>query len=102
MKVASVILAVLFAVGSNACALYQDCKCHDKTTGQQNDAATKAACNYYRETQSDAYTYSDEPHHQCSSNAVGDGLIDNCKWDDACKAAGGPNMYQYCWNKFPW
>ncbi|KAL1636183.1 hypothetical protein SLS58_009877 [Diplodia intermedia] len=64
MKATSIILAVFFAVGSNACALYQDCKCHDSTTGQQNDAVTKAACDYYRDTQLDAFTYSDEPHHQ--------------------------------------
>lgn len=90
---------------------------------QQNDAVTKAAYDRYPDMELDTFTYSDEPchqvamfqyhrlqtfkiqkgliSHQCSPDTVGDALLNNCKWDDACTAAGGWNMLQYC-KMFPW
>ncbi|KAK8232723.1 hypothetical protein HDK77DRAFT_44998 [Phyllosticta capitalensis] len=97
----SILLSILAAaVGTNACALYVDCKCHDSTTGLQNDAVTQAACKYYNDAYAPNYAYSDTPHHQCTTVTLTSGPINNCQWDNACKLAGGPNMYQYCYNKF--
>ncbi|KAK8207801.1 hypothetical protein BKA81DRAFT_407055 [Phyllosticta paracitricarpa] len=115
---ASIFITFLSAmVGANACALYMDCKCHDSTTGQQDDGTTQAACKYYNSNYAANYEYTPQLHHQASVSAPPpispsvpqvctvvketSGPIDNCEWDSACKMAGGPNMYQYCWNKFP-
>jgi hypothetical protein len=66
MQLTSLILFFLLAFSSiraNAsCAYYHDCKCHDSTTGLQNDAVTKKACEAYG-SDTDA-KYADAPHHQ--------------------------------------
>ncbi|KAK8159695.1 hypothetical protein IWX90DRAFT_308318 [Phyllosticta citrichinensis] len=100
---ASIFLTVLSAVigGANACALYMDCKCHNSKTGQQDDATTQTACQYYNDNYASNYQYTPQSHHECTVLKETSGPINNCEWDQACKYAGGPDMYQYCWNKFP-
>ncbi|KAJ4386062.1 hypothetical protein N0V93_008954 [Gnomoniopsis smithogilvyi] len=89
------------AVGADACAQYNRCKCHDDRTGLQNDAITEKACTNYqawfKTWSGNVVRYSEVDNHACIQG--GTSYLNNCEWDDQCKQAGGSHFYQWCWAK---
>jgi hypothetical protein len=82
MKATSFLLLALGAASASACHDYQYCHCYD-SDGIQNDQATKAVCDQYRET----YLV-DGPtagHKQCTSDNNVQIRLNNCDWRLACQ-----------------
>ncbi|KAK4632111.1 Ecp28-3 [Fulvia fulva] len=90
-------LALFFAASVEACANYEDCKCHVPGTDLQNNEATQKACDQYARDHNAQAKFSADPHHQCTTSGLSNGVIDNCDFDTACKAQG--DFEQYCWHK---
>ncbi|KAK4635661.1 Ecp28-1 [Fulvia fulva] len=96
MQLRHILFLLSAAISVNASAYYNDCKCHDKANGLQDDAATEFACGL-----TTGATYSVDPHHQC--HLSGDG-IKNSAWEDSCNEYAknqnnGKVYFQWCWNK---
>lgn len=57
-------LALFFAASVEACANYEDCKCHVPGTDLQNNEATQKACDQYARDHNAQAKFSADPHHQ--------------------------------------
>ncbi|KKY30478.1 hypothetical protein UCDDA912_g09565 [Diaporthe ampelina] len=100
----SIVSALLFAAGTQACALYQMCHCTN-ADGTPDDAATKIACKAQGEEAKELINVDGVQKCHFTGDARSGFLrfdkngLDNCSVREACTAAGALGEDSNCAGK---